>query len=118
MRLPEIAPDVINSYPGDDLMISVANHRRGLLRRSLRSNGRLFLKIRAIDRAPRVVMYRGSNMLSHAGQGTRAGELLQHEGVRARKRRTAPRRRELAYIDALRQSALLRRNARTVLPQS
>ena len=57
-------------------------------------------------------------MSFHLGQGTRAGELLQNEGVRARKRRTALRRRELACIDALRQSALLRRNARTVLPSS
>jgi hypothetical protein len=32
---------------------------------------------------------------------TRAAEHLQDEGVRARKQRTAPRRRELACIDAL-----------------
>src|SRR5262249_14511742 len=71
-----------------------------------------------VTRTIGVVMCRGSNMSFHSGRGTRAGELLQNEGVRARKRRTAPRRRELACIDALRQSALLRRNARTVLPQS
>ena len=52
MGLLETVPDVIKSYPGDDLMLSGANHRRGLLRRSLRSNGRLFLKIRAIGRTP------------------------------------------------------------------
>src|SRR5262249_52275988 len=71
-----------------------------------------------VTRALGVVMCRGSNMSFHAGQGMRAGELLQSEGLRARKRRTVPRFRELACIDALRQSALWRRNARTVLAQS
>src|SRR5215471_15541871 len=70
-----------------------------------------------VTRTLGVVMCRASNMSFHSGQGTRAGELLQNEGVRARKRRTAPRRRELACIDALRQSALLRHNARIVPPQ-
>jgi len=36
------------------------------------------------------VLYRGSGMSCHAYQGTHAGEHLQDEGVRARKRRTAP----------------------------
>src|SRR5437763_16159873 len=62
-----------------------------------------------------VVMGRGSNMSFHAGQGTRAGELLQNEGVRARKRRTAPRRRELACINALRQSVFLRKTGRFII---
>src|SRR5215467_6085640 len=70
-----------------------------------------------VTRTLGVVMCRESNMSFHSGQGTRAGELLQNEGVRARKRRTAPRHRELACIDALRQSALLRRSAHTVPPQ-
>ena len=53
-------------------------------------------------------------MLSHADQGTRAGEHLQNEGVRADKRSTAPRDRDLACIHVPQQSALLRRSAHTV----
>src|SRR5215468_11894798 len=82
-------------------------------------SGRALHRVGAhVTRTLGVVMCRASNMSFHSGQGTRAGELLQNEAVRVRKRRTAPRRRELACIGALRQSALLRRNARTVLPQS
>ena len=73
-----------------------------------------FLRIRAIGRTPGAVMCRGSNMSCHADQATRAREHLQDEGARADKRSTGPRGRDLACINAPRQSALLRRSAHTV----
>src|SRR4030095_8935804 len=56
----------------------------------------------------------GSNISCHAGQRTRAREHLQDEGVRADKRSTAPRGRDIACIHVPQQSALLRRSAHTV----
>jgi hypothetical protein len=58
-----------------------------------------------------------SSMSCHAGQRRRAGELLQDKGVRADIRRTATPNPEPACTDVHRQSALLRRNAHTVLLQ-
>src|SRR5262245_19333469 len=65
-------------------------------------------------RTPGVVMRRGSSSSCHAGQETRAREYLHNEGVRAHRRSTAPRCRDLACIHAPRQSTLLRRSAHTV----
>src|SRR5258708_39520929 len=54
--------------------------------------------------------------ICHAAQvETRAGEHLQHEGVRSGKRRTEPRRRDFACRHVPRQNAFLRRSAHTVL---
>lgn len=58
---------------------------------------------------------RDIDMSCHVSQGTRAGERLPDEGVRAGKRRTERRCRGFACIRALQQSAFLRRSGRTVL---
>src|SRR5258707_14473003 len=82
-----------------------------------RSDGTDFVrksKIRVICRTPGVAMCRGSSMSCHAGQGTRAGEHLQHEGVRSRKQGTAPRLQDYPYINAPRRIVWLRRSAHTV----
>ena len=60
-------------------------------------------------------LYRDSDMSSPASPGTRAGEHLQDEGVRAGKWRIEPRRQDFACRDVRRQNAFLRRTAHTVL---
>src|SRR5215813_2724615 len=64
-----------------------------------------------------VVTCRSSSKSFHSDQVTPGLESIPNEVVHARNWRISPRRRGIAYINEPRQSALLHRNAHTVLLQ-
>src|SRR5262245_47104907 len=71
------------------------------------------LAVKGSLQTPGVVTCRGTSTSCRARQGTRAGEHLHNEVVRAHKWRTVPRGRDFACTNAPQRSALLCRSAHT-----